>query len=247
MRNLIYKKVDPADSVLMEKIHRLRYDVYVRECGFIQSECCPGRLEIDEYDDQAIHFAAIKPNEEVLGTVRLILPGQKILPLGMHCPHLIPDDAQHRPAAEISRLIIAKRLRDGKNVTKQCGFRANNRRRLPIEDESSQCIARCITIGLCALLFEESTQRGISRWYALMERPLWMLLRLYGFPFRCLGQAVDVFGPVHPYMADLSTIEQSIFNFSLRYNCPLLINKIPSPDNFALHDPWGTRYQPASR
>lgn len=245
MKNLIYKIVDPTDSPLMEKIHRLRYEVYVQERGFIKHEDSPMGLERDEYDNQAIHFAALDGQGEVVGTVRLILPGKEILPLRKHCHagargH---DRGQQGLYAEISRLIVNNRLREGRNIRKHCVIHEQHWDQEEHRSDSYRCVARCATIGLCGLVYEESMRRGITHWYALMERSLWWLLRLHGFTFRCIGQEIDFFGPVHPYLADLNTIERAILNFLLRYDCPLLENTVLLPNLPRLEDPFGLDYQ----
>jgi len=223
MRDLIYKKIDPSDAETMKKIYRLRYQVYGHECGFINPDDYPLGLEQDEYDEQSVHFAALNPDGDVLGTVRLILSGSYTLPIKKHCTDLPLDFEGHTfyHFGEVSRLLLDKRLRHGKEFLRLCEMEERDTLS-PNAVENSLCMAKCVTIGLCSLMFAESARRGVTHWYALMEHCLWMLFRLYGFHFRRIGGPVDVFGPVHPYLVEVDVIERSIIRFLSRHNCPLL-------------------------
>ena len=69
---------------------------------------------------------------------------------------------------------------------------------------------RPLIFGLYREMYKESKRRGITHWFAIMERSLWRLLNLSGFNFIEIGDEVDVYGPVRPYMAELSKIEQEL-------------------------------------
>jgi putative hemolysin len=58
---------------LRNAVYRLRYKVYVEEFGFEKAEDHLEGYEIDEYDSDSIHFAALNENQEVIGTLRMIL------------------------------------------------------------------------------------------------------------------------------------------------------------------------------
>src|SRR5689334_23097596 len=105
----LFKKIDPKDQQAMEQIYRLRFEVYCHECGFIEEKDYPDGRETDEYDKQSVHFAAINSFGEIIGTVRLILSTPLVLPIKKYCPdvRLEPEVSY----AEISRLVISKRLR----------------------------------------------------------------------------------------------------------------------------------------
>ena len=57
-----------ADSPLLEKALKLRREVFVVEQGV------PAELEIDEYDEKAVHFVALKGGEAV-AAMRLVPHG----------------------------------------------------------------------------------------------------------------------------------------------------------------------------
>ncbi len=206
----------------MEQIFRLRYDVYVEECRYIDSDDYPDGLEHDKYDSQAQHFAAIDSEGDVVGAIRLILPGRHPLPLEQKsslflnprkiCPQL--------RFAEISRLIVSEKFRKKKDFLRLCEDSKNCPSKY--SDALSRCIAKCITIGLCSSVFAESKRLDITHWYALMERKLYVLFAKYGFKFTCIGPEVSYFGPVFPYVVSISDIERSIQNFIFQHNCPIL-------------------------
>ena len=223
MKDLIYKKVYKDEPGLMEQIYRLRYEVYATEFGYIDSKNYPDGLEYDKYDRQAQHFAAIDSEGDVVGAVRLILPGVLDLPLEEQCSSSYNPKqiCPHVRFAEMSRLIIGKKLRSRGQFTRSC-----HEKYKAVTDESAsvtyRCLAKCVTIGLCSCVFEESQRLNITHWYALMEKKLFLLLALYGFKFNCIGPEINYYGAVFPYVVSLSEIERSIHNFISRYGCPIL-------------------------
>ncbi|HOY08965.1 MAG TPA: PEP-CTERM/exosortase system-associated acyltransferase [Candidatus Omnitrophota bacterium] len=223
MKDLIYKKVYKDEPRLMDQIYRLRYEVYVSEFGYVDSKHYPDGLEYDRYDQQAQHFAAIDPDGDVVGAVRLILPGELALPLEEQCPSAYNPKqvCAHVRFAEMSRLIISKKLRNRGPFIRPCqenrkACEGNN------SDVVCRCFAKCIIIGLCSYVFEESQRLNITHWYALMEKKLYLLLALYGFKFNSIGPEINYYGSVFPYVVSLLEIERSIHNFISRYGCPIL-------------------------
>lgn len=226
MRELIYRKVEPRETDLMRQIYALRYEVYALESKFINPDDYPDNLEFDHYDKQAQHFVALTPEGEVMGTVRLILPSRLPLPIEKHCPYIRDHQGMFNPYryGEISRLVISKKLRLKKNFSRLCQNQYTFEDEIP--EQLFQCMAKCVTIGLCGHVYEHSISRGISHWYALMEKPLWLLLGFYGFRFQCIGPELDYFGPVYPYIVTLIEVEQAIMKFVDRHSCPILESRL---------------------
>ena len=225
MKNLVYQKVSQHQHDLMEQIYRLRYEVYGRENNFIDCAQYPDGIEIDCFDHQSQHFAAIDGTSgEILGTIRLILPGEHTLPVRQHCPYL-REQMERIPGgrfAEMSRLVVSSKLRKRTDLTRACQDRYPEETDTFLNDLEIHCVAKCVTIGLCGYAFEESRRQGITHWFALMERSLWGLLRKYGFRFHRIGGEVNVFGPVYPYIVSVFDIEQAVARFLFRHGCPLL-------------------------
>jgi N-acyl amino acid synthase of PEP-CTERM/exosortase system len=210
-----YKKVDYNDPKLMEQIYRLRFEVYCYECGFIKAADYPDGLEIDEYDAQATHFAAINDDGDLIGTIRMIHPGRALLPIEQHCPQIVlsrkivPDSKIN--FTEISRLIISKRLRRRKNDAMYYEPQVEDQKMIDAQNQEFIRRARPMAFGLYREMYQESKRKGITNWYSLMEKSLWLLLRLHGFRFDAIGEEVDVYGPVRPYMANIPEIEEEVY------------------------------------
>ena len=185
---VVFRKVLPDEDRLMRQIFNLRYQVYTLERSFLPSDRYPHKLEIDDFDNQSVHFAALNDFDQVLGSVRMILDQPKMIPVKKYCPEVsLESECLSQNVAEISRLVISKKSR---HILKENS----------ISEEE-------IVLGLCRAMYDECLLKEITHTYALMERTLWHLLRRYGFQFQCLGHEVDVFGPVKPYVCDVSAIE----------------------------------------
>lgn len=207
LSRITFCKVDPANTVLMEKIYRLRFDVYARQCKFIREEDYPQQLESDEYDRHSVHFAALDRSGKVLATTRIILTDEKMSPLLKAFPQL-SDSCSFRPGSivEVSRFIICK---------KSC-YPENFAPRLSRHGKPGSVLRAYVVHGLFQAVYEEVKSRGITYWCALMEKSLQQLLKIYGFRTACLGQYVDMYGPVKPYLGTVADFEQSrprVFGF----------------------------------
>ena len=77
-----FKKVDSEE--LLKEIYRVRYEVYCEECGFLPAGDYPNGLEIDQFDEHSIHFAAFA-DDAVIGTCRLVKYSVHGYPLNEHC------------------------------------------------------------------------------------------------------------------------------------------------------------------
>ena len=215
MQTFKFKKVDHSDKALMDEIFKLRYQVYTQECGFLDPADYPDGRETDKYDPQSLHFVAMNQDDDVIGTLRLILPGQYPLPIQTYCPDLKidKDPREQLPQvqfAEISRLVISKQLRRRKNDGQYYEPQVRDK---VYEDESGQKFLRRskpMAFGLYREMYQESKRLGITHWYTLMEKSLWLLLRIHGFTFECIGDTIDVYGPVNPYIGKIGKIEEDI-------------------------------------
>ncbi len=193
-----FKKVDPCEKHVMDAIYRLRFEVYSQQCNFIREEDFPQKLECDEYDKHSIHFVAMDEDNVVVATSRMILNTEKRSPLLELFPKLHNEfDVSPNSITEISRLLISKRL---------CN---SNMKRLKGSHRSAKLgDYGTIVYGLCQKMFEETTRLGITHWCALMEKGLLALLRIYGFKMICVGDVVDLFGPVRPYIGNVADMEK---------------------------------------
>lgn len=214
MEKFYFRKVELHEKEWMEKIYQLRFQVYCHECHFLNAHDYPSGLEIDGYDQQSIHFAAVNEDGDVVGTMRMILPGKEIFPIEKHCPNIvIQKDAFPGIInfAEISRLVITKNMRRRKNDGMYYEPEIDDRK--VTDDNHNEFLRRAkpMAFGLYRELYQESKRSGITHWYSLMEKSLWLLLRMHGFKFIPIGEEVDVYGPVRPYLGKVPEIEEEVF------------------------------------
>lgn len=198
---------------LMREIFSIRYQVYCKERGFIRKADYPSRTESDKYDAYSLHFIA-RFNNELVGTSRLILNN----------PHgfLVEEKAGDKlridlsyidrdKIAEISRVAISKVYKNKlrKEIRKRhhdLGSRTKFRDHLkPV---------RPLAFGLYRSMYQESKRRGVIYWLALMKTSLWTLLRSHNLIFHQIGDSVDYYGKVEPYICNLEELEAVLFRRS---------------------------------
>ncbi|MBK8574234.1 MAG: GNAT family N-acetyltransferase [Elusimicrobia bacterium] len=75
-----FKFVVATTPELLEGVFRLRYQVYVDEFGYEHAGDHPEGKEMDEWDPFSIHMAALNPEGDVVGTIRLVLNSTNGLP-----------------------------------------------------------------------------------------------------------------------------------------------------------------------
>lgn len=195
----------------MAEAFRLRFQVYCRECNFIQEKDYPQGYETDELDAHSSHFGGYDDDNRLIGAVRLILPSSPRFPIEEHCPTLNVDRAvvRRQECAEVSRLTISKlyrrRAQDGLYYEPQIQDKT-------VEDKGLYFMRRVrpMAFGLYRAMYQESKRIGIRYWYALMEKTLWMLLKIHGFVFHPIGPEVDFYGMVTPYLADIQELERTV-------------------------------------
>lgn len=198
-----FKRVDSEE--LLKEIYQLRYEVYCQECHFLEASDYPRRLEIDEYDPFSVHFAAINHGNEVIGTVRLVLPNTLGFPMEKRCKlDIDPSELPRKKIAEISRLAVSKKYRrrvDDELYGTESYLSVDpwERRKYPI-----------VVLGLYRAMYQESKKLGLVLWYAAMEKKLWRALRLYGIHFTKVGEEIDYYGPVAPYLGFIKELERKI-------------------------------------
>lgn len=198
------------DPEKLKSIFFLRYQVFCEERGFIPKRLCPEQMEVDEYDDISLHFAAYyNQDQHASGTIRLV-KGEFIeqLPLSQKClidKSLLPIGFDHAKCAEISRLAISKHFR--RRATD--GYYPQEK-----EDGGSVRVQREkrtkfpeIMLGLYKALYQETKRHSIEYWLAAMEPSLVKLLCKLPIQFMEIGPEVDYYGPVKPYMASVSEVE----------------------------------------
>jgi len=205
----IFRQVESPN--ILEEVYRLRYQVYCKECKFIKEEDYPEGLERDKYDDYSLHFVA-EDKDGIIGSARMILDSPLVFPLEEHCNGFLTIDKESLPRkslAEISRLVISKDYRRRRGDALYYSPEFDDKLSLSSTDSLVTRI-RPMAFGIYREIYQESKRRGIIYWYALMEKTLWMLLRLHNFIFEPIGEEIDFYGPVRPYLGKIERMEEEV-------------------------------------
>jgi N-acyl amino acid synthase of PEP-CTERM/exosortase system len=162
--------------------------------------------------------------------VRLVLPSTNGFPLFEHC-ELFPefshlaDKAAQQTTAEISRLAISKLYRrrqndgfygfDAKTDFDNAELNENCAPAMIADQTPHRRTKPEIVLGLYKTMYQASKRQGITHWFAAMEKSLLRLLHRYNIGFTPIGPELDYYGPVVPYIAAISAIEEAVAR-----NCP---------------------------
>jgi N-acyl amino acid synthase of PEP-CTERM/exosortase system len=214
------------DPQLLTDSYRLRYQVYCVEREFLNPDKYPDRLEVDEFDRYAWHFGTIDSTGRLVATARLVVPSILGLPLLRRCS-IFPDEVElfvpHQRIAEISRLSMSRTVL---NTGVLAGLSGSSVRVI-----RSKAARNSVSYSLYRGVYQESKRAGLTHWAVATEASLQRAPGGYGLPFRPIGPAIDYFGPVTPYLMDLSA-----------FDCVILNGKLPQLKGFL--DGLEDRYRP---
>ena len=193
-------------------LFKLRHDVYCIERAFLNTNASFDGMELDDFDDNAMHFAAYTMEEELMGTVRLVTPRAPLpFPFQIHCSTF--DDFQLPPreqCGEVSRLAVKRthRRRRADSVAGAPGFPMPRlaASTLAAEVERRQPGSPMLLLGMYREMYRHSREIGIRYWFAAMERALAHALAKMGFRFSAIGPVANYYGAVTPYMLDLGEL-----------------------------------------
>lgn len=216
--NFDFCVVDPRndDAQLLEAIYRLRYQVYVNEWGFEKPEDHPDGLEKDLHDAHSKHFyACADSGREVIGTARMILPSSAPFPIEEHF-----DIVYAKPGgkvAEISRLAISKDFRRraidrvifNKDMTHIEDLARHEESLANVENERRKCEHELVR-GIYLMIYRESVRIGLTHWYAVMARGLYVMLARWGIHFVQIGAEREYHGIRAPYVLSIRELEDSL-------------------------------------
>lgn len=211
----IYGKKTVRDMDEMTEILNLRYEVFCKETSYINKDLFTDCKEVDQYDANSIHIASFNQDDFILGAARLVrpLPGQKF-PFENHCQtfQFIRPPARSE-TAEISRLIVAKKLRGRRSDSLQ-GISVAH-----VETNSESILNfpgtgisgnEIILLSMFREMYKVSKINGIRYWYAAMDTALSRTLARAGFEFISIGRQANYYGAVTPYLADLRELEYTL-------------------------------------
>jgi len=195
----------------LEDVYRLRYKVYCEEWGFEKEEDHPDGMESDQYDEHAVHFAAVREGV-VIGTLRLITNSEKGFPLERFTT--VDEDLSHvdrEKLGEISRLAVSKDFR--KRARDSLLYSGQVKNPLPKEyfarkEEGQERRRLDLVTGLYMSVYVESKLLGLTHWYAVAAKGLYLLLARYGLVFSQIGPGVEYHGLRSPYLASVTEMER---------------------------------------
>jgi N-acyl-L-homoserine lactone synthetase len=194
---LRYKSYFRAEAVasadLLRMAYSLRYQVYCLERQFETPQLHPGRLETDAYDAQSVHgLLFYRPNDNAIGTSRLILPGRNARPLPVQA-FLARSDTNlsgrfpWERSGEVSRFAISRLFRPDRTA----------RSELPC-------------LGLVQLILRLSRAHGITHWVALMTPALLRMLAMMGIEFAPVGPLVSCHGLRQPCGCEIAQMLETL-------------------------------------
>jgi N-acyl-L-homoserine lactone synthetase len=159
------------------------------ERGF---EASDSGLEIDGFDDHAPHVVVCrKSDDEVIGTVRLVLPQAGRADYGLPIHSLCTEDLGYRvplhSSGEVSRFAVSKERRG-------------------MSSDATALLRLALVQGLVKM----SAEHGITHWCAVMERSLLRLLRSSAINFDPVGQMVEHHGMRQPSVCCVSDVLQQM-------------------------------------
>ena len=201
-----FRAVSADTQELIEQAFALRYQVYCLERQFEDPGEQQGKLETDEFDRHAVHSLVFhRPQEEPIGTARLILPQARphSLPIqdllkksGLSACNYFPNHT----VAEVSRFAISKEYRRRKvegGAIPEAEARRERHGHLPC-------------LGLVQMLLRQSIELGVEYWAAVMEPQLLRMLALMGIRFQPVGPLVSYHGLRQPSFCHLPVMMRNM-------------------------------------
>jgi N-acyl amino acid synthase of PEP-CTERM/exosortase system len=202
-----YSKVPQGDPLLNE-VYRLRYKVYVEECGFENEADHPGGIEKDDFDEHSTHFVVRRKGEDqIIGTIRMIHYSEKGFPIEKHCK--IDTDLSafdRRRFGEISRLAVSKDYRKRVTDTVYSDGKAVEDSDVDNMFSGHRKMSNDIVLGLYKCIYRESLERGNQYIVAVVAKGLYLLMKRVGILFEPIGPEQNYHGLRAPYLGRIDTM-----------------------------------------
>ncbi len=184
-----------ADTEESKSIHyHLRYQVYCLEKKFEPAEIFDDQQEIDEYDNQSVHFIIQdKQSGEWVAAARLVIGKPEDLPISKLTEYSLDGRSKEGMVfAELSRLSILKSFRRGTSQAQE-----------KISEPE-------VLLGLIRAVKEYSEQNGIDYWLFLCRRSIMRVVGNMGMHMDIIGNPCEHRGIRYPYLATLATAFKGI-------------------------------------
>jgi N-acyl amino acid synthase of PEP-CTERM/exosortase system len=213
-----YFEICPAQTPdLLERIFRIRYDVYCREFGYETEDACPGGLERDDYDASALHCLILHRETGVgAGCIRLVVPPPAkpdfLMPMERFCGDSLADPVWH-PArlpraslAEVSRLAVHTRFRRRLGESESpVGVSATDEAKID-ERRTFPLLSLALFYAGAALMDLTGRQHA----FVMVEPRLARRMLALGLPFMQVGEPMEYHGQRAAYYVSVQQVVENI-------------------------------------
>lgn len=203
----------PANSgPRLEKVFRLRHQVYCEELGFEPQRA--SQLEHDEYDKNSIHCLLFhRASQTYVGCIRLILANgndpEAPFPFERACGKSLRwsfDSSAvtgRKRYGEISRLAIIANFRGRRTEASVADGGSED---FHAENEDRRHLFPFISLGLYLAMTAMVLNQGLDGVFAMMEPRLARQLRRFGILFEQVGEPVEHRGMRVPFCMSSNSI-----------------------------------------
>ena len=210
---LSYFDLVPANSEpKLEKVFRLRHQVYCEELGFEPQRA--SQLEHDEYDENSIHCLLFhRASQAYVGCIRLILadgndpeapfPFERAYGKSLRWSFDRSAGTGRERYGEISRLAIVANFRGRRS---EASVASGSSRHPSAEDEDERHLFPSISLGLYLAITAMVLNQGLDGAFAMMEPRLARQLRRFGILFEQVGEPVEHRGTRVPFCISSNSI-----------------------------------------
>jgi N-acyl amino acid synthase of PEP-CTERM/exosortase system len=196
----------------LDQAFHLRYQVYCVEHQFLDPTKNPGSREIDEHDENSVHILLVhRRTNKAFGTARVIIPhlgsSWQLLPIHDLLPPIYREEFDRysfHQIGEISRFAVSKEFRHQWAEMVRPGFNCDR-----IDEVVEQQLLRHLIFGLLGEVVEICLEYGVVHLAAVVEPPLFRMLRKFGIEFEPLGGLVEYHGKRQPCVVDIGRFIES--------------------------------------
>ena len=208
----LFEVAEARTPAQLEAAYRLRYQVYCIENPFEPKENNPGKRETDRFDWHSVHSVLVhKASQDVIGTLRLVLPVGGTLPIQELQPSPLDFYEGHLPletTAEVSRFAVSKdfRRRQGEERYPDVSWQGpDGRQGAP----QMRRLMPFLSVGLLQGALKLSLRHGVTHMCAIIDPSLLRLLGRFGLHFQAIGEPVNYHGVRQPCIAELDALLRS--------------------------------------
>ncbi|MCK5355859.1 MAG: PEP-CTERM/exosortase system-associated acyltransferase [Methyloprofundus sp.] len=216
--NEYFEMVPALSDELKNEAFKLRYQVYCIETGFEKMSEHPGKIEVDDFDENSAHYLIRhRKTGAYAATTRLILPNKnnldKLFPIELFSTIDNPsemEDKQRRYLAEASRFCVSKEFKKRKGDSKASltGISLDWEKKTAEEERRTY---PHLSIALYACLIRMSHENNIKYWYAVMEPALIRFFATLGIYFIGIGPVADYHGMRRPCVIRVNDLLKGVY------------------------------------